>query len=42
MQYKEPRAGVEILARSEQLLCSLGMYFFDLNCDGCMINHITH
>ena len=34
--------GVGILARSEQLLRSPSMNFFDLNCDGCMISHITH
>ena len=39
---QQGHAGVETLAHSEQLLCSPSVNFFDLNCDGRMINHITH
>jgi len=34
--------GVGVLARSEQLLRSPSVFFFDLNCDGCMISRVTH
>lgn len=40
---KKPRIWPQAnLARSEQLLRSPSVYFFNLNCDGLMINHIIH
>ena len=42
--YKKTRMRTEGLAHSEQLLCSPGVNFCNLNCNGRMINtyHITN